>query len=143
MSDSQQPTYPPRSVIALLRLEGVLVLVASLAAYQVLGGNWWVFALLILAPDLSMLGMLGGDRLGAKIYNAAHTYLLPGVLAGIAWLANPSLIPLAVIWIAHIGGDRALGYGLKCGDFHHTHLGRIGPPKTRAAKPVPNEDVEP
>jgi hypothetical protein len=36
-------------------------------------------------------------------------------------------LSLATIWIAHIGFDRALGYGLKYGSgFTHTHLGRIG-----------------
>jgi hypothetical protein len=36
--------------------------------------------------------------------------------------------PLALIWLAHIGIDRALGYGLKyASGFGFTHLGRIGP----------------
>jgi hypothetical protein len=33
---------------------------------------------------------------------------------------------LALVWFAHIGMDRALGYGLKYDDaFTHTHLGII------------------
>jgi hypothetical protein len=34
---------------------------------------------------------------------------------------------VALIWFAHIGMDRALGYGLKYETgFNDTHLGRIG-----------------
>ena len=41
--------------------------------------------------------------------------------------ARRLLQALALIWIAHIGLDRALGYGLKYATgFGDTHLGRIG-----------------
>ena len=127
--------FPPRGVTTILRIEGLAVLVATLFAYQALGGNWWLFALLILAPDLSMLGGLLSPAFGARAYNAAHTYSVPMVLAGLAWLAGAAwLLPLALIWIAHIGVDRALGYGLKYpGAFDRTHLGPIGKAK-RAQK---------
>jgi hypothetical protein len=37
------------------------------------------------------------------------------------------LTAVAIVWFAHIGLDRALGYGLKYADgFQHTHLGTIG-----------------
>jgi hypothetical protein len=33
---------------------------------------------------------------------------------------------MALIWLAHIGMDRMLGYGLKySGGFKDTHLGRL------------------
>jgi hypothetical protein len=36
-------------------------------------------------------------------------------------------LSLGLIWCAHIGLDRAIGYGLKYGaSFGHTRLGRIG-----------------
>jgi hypothetical protein len=42
-------------------------------------------------------------------------------------LASPLVLSIAMIWLAHIGFDRALGYGLKYSvGFGFTHLGRIG-----------------
>lgn len=126
--------FPPREVTALLRVEGLVVLAAALFAYHALGGNWWIFALLILAPDLSMFGLLRGPVFGARAYNAAHTHSVPALLGALAYLAGAAwLLPYAVIWIAHIGVDRAFGYGLKYpGLDHHTHLGLIG--KARKAQ---------
>jgi hypothetical protein len=135
MTSRTEPTgFPPTEITTLLRVEGVVVLAASLAAYQYLGGNWWLFALLLLAPDLAMLGALRGDVFGARLYNAVHTYAAPAVLGALAWFAGASsLLPFVVIWIAHIGMDRVAGYGLKYpGLDHHTHLGLIGKAKKKA-----------
>jgi hypothetical protein len=86
-----------------------------------------MFAGLILAPDLSMLGYLAGPRVGAIVYNAVHTLIAPAVLAAAALLAAPLLTPLSLILLAHIAADRALGYGLKHSTgFKDTHLGQIG-----------------
>lgn len=110
-----------------LRAEGVALLAAATALYAVVGGNWWHFALLFLAPDLAMLGYLRGARIGAALYNAAHSTLGPLALAGLGVAAVPEALPPALIWLAHIGFDRALGYGLKYGSgFGDTHMGRIG-----------------
>jgi hypothetical protein len=104
------------------------VLATSLVAYGLLGFSWLLFAVLILAPDLSMLGYLAGPRIGAIAYNAVHTLIAPAVLAFAAWLlAAPLLTALAAILLAHIAADRALGYGLKHSTgFKDTHLGQIG-----------------
>lgn len=112
----------------LLRVEGLAVLLLSLHFYNELGGEWLLFALLFLTPDLSMLGYLSGPAAGAITYNLAHTYLFPCVLAAIGMMiGQPSLYPLALIWSAHIGFDRLIGYGLKYSTgFKETHLGRIG-----------------
>ena len=41
-----------------------------------------------------------------------------------------------MIWLAHIGIDRALGYGLKYSTgFGFTHLGRIGKERPRRLEP--------
>jgi len=112
----------------LLRLEGIVLAAGSLYMYHRIGANWWLFAILILAPDLSMLGYLAGTRVGAIAYNALHVTLGPLVCAGLGFLL-PSfdLLSIALIWAAHIGVDRALGYGLKyAAGFGFTHLGRIG-----------------
>lgn len=112
----------------LLRLEAAAVLIASVIGYRALGGSWWVFALLLLVPDVSFAGYTMGPRVGAVVYNTFHSYLAPAVLATVAYAADiPRAWPLALIWTAHIGMDRALGYGLKFASaFRDTHLGPIG-----------------
>lgn len=111
----------------LLRVEGAVVLAASLLLYGMRGGNWWLFALLLLAPDLSALGYLAGSQIGARCYNFVHTYLLPALLAGYGLLGGNSLaFLLALIWFAHIGMDRVLGFGLKyTTEFKDTHLSHV------------------
>jgi hypothetical protein len=108
----------------ILRAEGAAVLLASVWAYALGEGGWWMFALLLLGPDLSMLGYLRGPRVGAAAYNLGHTYLVPlGLLALGQGLAAPLLTALGLIWAAHIGLDRMLGYGLKYHwGFKATHL---------------------
>ena len=116
------------SVIFLLRLEGLAAAAAAAVLYARTGASWWLFAALWLVPDLSMLGYFAGACRGARIYNAFHTYIAPGVLALCSLLPGAhSALPLALIWANHIGVDRLLGFGLKYGDgFGFTHLGRMG-----------------
>ncbi len=118
-------------VRTVLRLEGVFVLAAAALVYGRFGLGWGTFALFFLAPDLSFLGYLAGPRIGAAAYNAAHAYVGPIVLL----VANEVIrgpvptwvIGVGLIWAAHIGMDRMLGYGLKyAGGFGATHLGAIG-----------------
>ncbi len=98
----------------LLRLEGAAVLGMSVWMFARLDGGWVLFAVLILAPDLSALGFLGGKRLGAAVYNAAHTYVGPVILATVGVAGGwPVVTQMGLIWFAHIGVDRAIGYGLK------------------------------
>lgn len=111
----------------LLRLEGVAVLVATTAAYFSLGYPWWMYLLLLFAPDLSAIGYVAGKRVGSITYNLAHTIIGPLAL-GLAgwWLGAPVVVQVALIWLAHIGLDRAIGYGLKYPDaFKHTHLDEL------------------
>jgi len=111
----------------LLRLEGLAALGLSSLIYASWGFSWTEFLLLFLAPDLMMVGYFGGARIGAATYNAAHTYCAPLILGLLAHFEHhPSLTPIALIWAAHIGFDRLVGYGLKYGtDFKETHLGRV------------------
>jgi hypothetical protein len=111
----------------LLRLEGLAFAAIALFFYSIAGAGWLVFALLILVPDLSMLFYLAGPRFGRLAYNLVHTYLAPVTLGAIGWFGNFGLLlAIALIWVVHIGIDRALGLGLKLGTFRETHLGRIG-----------------
>ena len=112
----------------LLRLEGLTLFIGMTLLYAVWGGSWWVYVILFLAPDLSFIAYLSGPKFGAMIYNAAHCYMAPMVLmtAGFG-TASPLVLSIAIIWLAHIGIDRALGFGLKySAGFGFTHLGRIG-----------------
>ena len=111
----------------LLYAEGGVVLAAALFTYHNLHVGWGWFLLLFFVPDLCMLGYLAGPRLGAAIYNVAHTYALPIILAiSLTALHRPDWVWLPVVWIAHIGLDRMLGYGLKYPtQFKDTHLQRV------------------
>jgi hypothetical protein len=108
----------------LLRLEGLALFVGMVLLYAAWGGSWWVFALLFLVP----IAYLADAKAGAIAYNAAHSYMLPVALMTIGFaLPEPLTLSIAMIWLAHIGIDRALGYGLKYqAGFGFTHLGRIG-----------------
>lgn len=119
---------PRAGADVLLRLEGAAAFAAAVALYAHGGFSWLLFAATLLAPDLAMLAYLAGPRAGASGYNAVHTYVLPVPLVAAGLLtAAPALTAGALIWIAHIGLDRALGYGLKYPTgFGDTHLGRIG-----------------
>jgi hypothetical protein len=112
----------------LLRLEGIAAFAVAVALYAHAGFSWPIFALLLLSPDLSMFAYFAGPRTGAAVYNFVHTYAvgLPLALAGF-FAALPALTAAGLILIAHIGLDRALGYGLKYSTaFGDTHLGRSG-----------------
>jgi hypothetical protein len=113
--------------ILLERLEGLALLTASVIVYAS-NPNWILFALLLLAPDLAMIGYLRGPRIGAIAYNLAHLKILPLALSIIGLLTGNTLeIQLALIWFAHIGMDRTLGYGLKLETgFSDTTLGKMG-----------------
>jgi hypothetical protein len=112
----------------LLRLEGLLALVAGCIAYQHLyPHHWGFFALLFFAPDISLLGYLRpASKTSAAFYNLVHCYVLPFALGLLAWERGGVLGgQLALIWMAHISFDRCLGYGLKFPEsFRYTHIQR-------------------
>jgi hypothetical protein len=115
-------------VRTLLRLEGLTLFAGMTLLYGIWEGSWLVYAILLLTPDLSFAAYLAGPRVGAIVYNTAHSYMAPVSLMVVGFaLASPLVLSIAMIWMAHIGFDRALGYGLKYNaGFGFTHLGRIG-----------------
>lgn len=118
----------PDSPTRWLRLEGLALGALAVWGFALTNASWWLFAALILAPDLGMLGYLASSRVGAVTYNAVHTYVAPACLVGLAvplgWAWG---LPVALVWAAHIAFDRALGYGLKSPEsFQRTHLGPVG-----------------
>ena len=120
------------AAVLLQRLEGLAALSAGIVAYAMLGQSWWLFAVLLFTPDLMMVFYLRSPRAGGLAYNAVHTYVAPALLALLGLVVGPLAYALAAIWVAHIGLDRLLGYGLKLDRFEHTHLGPIG--KARRAQ---------
>lgn len=116
------------AVRVLLRLEGFGMLVATCIAYEKLDMDWSTFAIYFLVPDISLFGYLAGAKVGAISYNTAHSYFgaIVSLVIGFT-VPSPALQCAGLIWCAHIGFDRALGYGLKYPEgFGFTHLGRIG-----------------
>ncbi|MBR0849420.1 DUF4260 domain-containing protein [Bradyrhizobium diazoefficiens] len=126
--DEQATGAVTGGVKILLRLEGLTLFLGMVVLYASWDGSWWVFALLFFVPDLSFLAYLSDAKFGALVYNAAHSYMAPVALMTFGFgFASPLVLSIALIWLAHIGIDRALGYGLKySAGFSFTHLGRIG-----------------
>jgi len=125
---TREMDVPTGTVRGWLRLEGAAAFIAGLALYGWLGGPWLVVLPLLLLPDASAIGYLHGPRLGAFTYNIVHNWALGLAVLGIGLGTN--VVPVAIagaILFAHVGMDRAAGYGLKLQtSFHDTHLGRIG-----------------
>jgi hypothetical protein len=111
----------------LLHLEGLAVATGAVVVYLDAGYGWLLLLALVLAPDLSMLGYLGGPRVGALTYDAVHTYVGPVALGVVGVLGGYEIaVQIALIWLVHIGLDRLLGYGLKYPTgFKDTHLQRV------------------
>lgn len=110
------------------RVEALALFAASLYFYWDLHFSFVWFVALFLVFDVFMLGYALNKKLGAVVYNLGHSVLLPCLLLIIGAVTdNRTAIGLSLIWFAHIGMDRALGYGLKLASgFKHTHLGDIG-----------------
>lgn len=121
-------------VRAWLRLEAFVVFAGAILVWIALDGGWMTFALLFFLPDLSFAAYLLGPRVGAMVYNLAHSYAIPAVVAiAGASLDQAPVILAGSIWTAHIGFDRVLGYGLKYPTgFSDTHLGTIGRARSRS-----------
>ena len=111
-----------------LRLEGLAAFGIGLALFGASGGNWLLLVPLLLLPDVSAAGYLAGPRIGTFTYNLVHNWVPGFVTLGIGfWLESPTILVAAAILIAHVGIDRAVGYGLKLpSSFHDTHLGLMG-----------------
>lgn len=111
-----------------LRIEGLAILLISIYGYSYREFSWVIFFVFFLAPDLSFLGYLVSSKVGAISYNFAHSLIGAALCFGLGiFYPNEILSIVGTIWLAHIGFDRALGYGLKYSKgFGYTHLGRVG-----------------
>ena len=125
---SGESAVPAATVRGWLRLEGSAAFIAGLALFGWLGAPWLLLLPLLLLPDLSAIGYLRGPRLGAITYNVVHNWALGLAVLGVGLATDIAPIAIAgAVLVAHVGMDRALGYGLKLPtSFQDTHLGRIG-----------------
>src|SRR5690606_7339630 len=111
-----------------LKLEELLMFVLGIFAFSQTDFAWWWFLILLLAPDIGMLGYAINSKIGAVIYNIFHHKGLAILiyLFGM-WYANEWLQLIGIILFSHASFDRILGYGLKySSSFNKTHLGDIG-----------------
>jgi hypothetical protein len=110
-----------------LRLEGLVLLIATIILFSGQGQKWWLYPVLLFAPDIFMLGYLVNTKLGAFLYNLGHSYFAPALMILLSWRAESKIaLAIGIIWLGHIGLDRLLGYGLKYDSaFKHTHLGDL------------------
>lgn len=120
--------YVTGTARTILRAEGLVIFLSATAAFFLDGGAWWLYIVLFLAPDLSFLAYTAGTKSGALAYNTLHSYVLPLLLALVGWSSGTGwALHVALIWLAHIGIDRILAYGLKYPTaFGHTHFGPVG-----------------
>jgi Domain of unknown function (DUF4260) len=111
----------------LLRLEGLAVAAAAVVLYLHEDFRWILFVALILAPDLSFAGYAFGPKVGAIAYDMMHTEVFPVALGTLGVVTgSDAATKIALIWLAHIGADRLLGYGLKYPTaFKDTHVSRV------------------
>ena len=110
------------------RIEGLIIFVAAYFFYQRADFSLAWFLILLFSVDISMIGYLANKRIGALVYNLAHAFALPLIMLMLGTVSGNTLVTAyALIWLAHIGLDRTLGYGLKFETgFQDTHLGPIG-----------------
>ena len=110
------------------RAESAAIFLAATYVYFSNHYSWIVYVVLLFSFDIFMIGYVMNGRIGALLYNLGHSMILPSLLV-VVYLIHRSDITLGLtcLWFAHIGIDRALGYGLKLTTgFRHTHLGTIG-----------------
>ena len=112
----------------LLKIEEFAEFALSIILFSKLPFSWWLYPALFLLPDLSMIGYLVNDKVGAFAYNLLHHKAL-AVLIGVAglYLHNDYLMLAGILLFGHSAMDRMMGYGLKYNKgFKYTHLGEVG-----------------
>lgn len=112
----------------IIQLEEAALLALSIYSLNLFHAEGWWYVLLVLGPDISMLGYLAGNKVGGGTYNLLHH---KGVAVGIliAGLLLPHILlqVIGIILFGHSSMDRMFGYGLKTSQgFKYTHLGITG-----------------
>ncbi len=112
----------------IIKLEEMAMFGLSVYALSLFHVDWWWYLIILLGPDISMLGYFAGNKVGAACYNLFHhkgvaaSIFLTGLLMPNEWLQV-----IGIVLFGHSSMDRSFGYGLKTGEgFKYTHLGMIG-----------------
>jgi hypothetical protein len=121
----------------ILRFEELAGFLFSIYVFSLLSYPWWLYLLLFLTPDLSLLGYAAGPRVGAFTYNLVHHKAVSlGLIIMGGVLSVPVVLLAGSVLLGHSSLDRVIGYGLKYSDsFKHTHLGTIGREASTFVKP--------
>ena len=129
-----QNLYIFSAMKVMIRIEEAALFGLSIYFFNLTHFAWWWFLVLILAPDIGMLGYLAGTRTGGITYNLFHHKAIAVVILCLGWYISNEWTELAgIIMFGHSSMDRVLGYGLKYPDsFFHTHLGWIKPEVSKA-----------
>lgn len=112
----------------ILKIEEFAMFLVSAYGLYLLQVEWWCYILLLLGPDISMLGYMLGNRVGMVSYNLFHHKGIGIGLLLAGWMIDDTTLQIAgIIIFGHASLDRVFGYGLKLKEgFHSTHLGLIG-----------------
>ncbi|TMN20872.1 DUF4260 domain-containing protein [Lentibacillus cibarius] len=110
-----------------VRLEGLAIFLMGTYLYFTMSDNVWLYLLLALSPDISMVGYLIHTHIGYQLYNVFHTYVITILFLLLGVIMNTDIIiEIGLIWTAHIGMDRLVGFGLKYPtEFHDSHVHRL------------------
>lgn len=110
-----------------LKLEELAMFGLGILAFNQLDFAWWWFLLLILTPDIGMMGYLINSRIGALIYNVFHHKgLAVSIYVTGVYLADDVVQLIGIILFTHASLDRIFGFGLKYErSFKDTHLGSL------------------
>ncbi|AST96280.1 Uncharacterised protein [Niallia circulans] len=115
------------TVSQIVRVENGVAFALCFYIYIQLGFPIWLFFVLLLVPDITMIGYALNEKIGATVYNIGHSFTLPLLLTLFSfYFSNDNLLLISIIWIAHIFMDRLFGFGLKYQEsFKNTHIQRL------------------
>ncbi len=132
--NKRQLPFTKRMFVILQAEEAAITAVAIyFLSKHSLGLSFWLWIPLFLSPDISMMGYLFNNRVGAFTYNLFHHRALSLLIATAGFLLHQELtITIGILLFAHSSFDRMLGFGLKYNDsFNHTSLGWTGKKEPR------------
>lgn len=112
----------------LVKLEELAMVAGTAYMLYWLQVDWWWYLLLLVGPDISMVGYTVGNKVGGISYNLFHHKAIAvAVMIGGWILGNTTVLCIGLVLFGHSSLDRFLGYGLKLKEgFKFTHLGEIG-----------------
>lgn len=111
----------------IIQLEELAMFLLSIYLFSQLNFAWWWYLVLILTPDIRMIGYIFGNKAGAITYNLFHhkAVALAVYVFGL-YLQNETIQLIGIILFGHSSMDRMMGYGLKTYEgFKFTHLGKL------------------